>query len=133
MPFQYADNAAHAAAIGLGRLDFDEHLIALHCAIDLVGRDEDVFHVRSRLACLARVWAHKAVAVAMQIEASGGQVVARAARAEWPGNAPVLAVKLHQLAADGQPGELFEEQTPFAPAAEGEFAHQLLVSGLAAG
>ena len=77
-PLQHAHNTAHAAAIGLGRLDFYEHLVALHRAVDLVGRDEDVV-VANRLF---GVRAHKAVAVAMQIEPPGGQIVARAARAQ---------------------------------------------------
>ena len=38
-----AHDAAHAAAVGLGRLHFDQHLVALHGAVDLVGRNEDVF------------------------------------------------------------------------------------------
>ena len=50
-PLDHAHNAAHAAAIGLGRLDLDQHLIALHGAVDLVGRDEDV--VFGQTACRA--------------------------------------------------------------------------------
>ena len=68
----------------------------------------------------------------MQIEPPGGQVVARAAR-QRPGNAPVLAVQLGQLAAHGQPRQLLQQQTPLSPAAQAQFAHQLLVSGFAAG
>ncbi len=67
----------------------------------------------------------------MQIEPPGGQIVARAARGS--GNAPVLAIQLDQLAARGQPGQLLQQQTPLASAAQAQFAHQLLVSGLAAG
>ncbi len=42
-PLQHAHDAAHAAAIGLGRLHFHQHLVALHGAVDLVGRNEDIF------------------------------------------------------------------------------------------
>jgi hypothetical protein len=45
----------------------------------------------------------------------------------------MLAVDLCELAANGEPSELLEEQTPFAPPAEAKFAHQLLVSGFLAG
>ena len=54
-------------------------------------------------------------------------------RQQRPGNAPLLAIQLHQFAARGQPGQLLEQQAPLAPAAQAEFAHQLLVSGLLAG
>ena len=69
----------------------------------------------------------------MQIEPAGGQIVARAARAQRPGNAPVLAVQLDQFAARGQPRQLLQQQTPLASAAQAQFAHQLLVSGLLPG
>ena len=69
----------------------------------------------------------------MQIEPPGGQIVARAARAKRPGNAPVLAVQLDQLAAHGQPRQLLQQQTPLPSAAQRQLAHQLLVSGLPAG
>ena len=74
---------------------------------------------------------HKAVAVAMQIEAAGDQVVA--CRRRERGNAPVLAIQLGQLAAHGQARQLLQQQAPLAPAAEAQLAHQLLVSGFAAG
>ena len=80
---------------------------------------------------LARIGAHEAVAVAMQIEAAGDEVVAGGRRCS--GNAPVLAIGLDEVAAGGHAGELLEEQTALAAAAEAEFAHQLLVSGFAAG
>jgi len=32
-----ADNAAHAAAVGLGGFKLDQHLVALHGAVDFVG------------------------------------------------------------------------------------------------
>jgi hypothetical protein len=45
----------------------------------------------------------------------------------------VLAVELDELAGHRELGEVLEEKTAFAPAAEREFADQLLVSGLLAG
>jgi len=48
-------------------------------------------------------------------------------------NAPDLAVELAERAAGVEARQLFEEQTAFPAAAEAQFAHQLLVSGLAAG
>ena len=42
-PLHHAHNAAHAAAVGLGRLHFHQHLVALHGAVDLVGRNKYVF------------------------------------------------------------------------------------------
>ena len=47
--------------------------------------------------------------------------------------APVLAVDLDELAANGEPGQLLQQQTALAPAGERELADQLLVSGLLAG
>ena len=90
-----ADDAALAAAIGFGRLHFNQHLVALHGAVDLVGRNEDIF-VGARTAWRLRLGPDKAEAVAMQVEPAGSEVVARAASA-GPGNAPVFAVQLGQL------------------------------------
>ena len=122
-PFDDADNAAHAASIGLGRLYFNQHLIALHGAVDLIGRDEDIFLTRG-LPCIGP---DEAVAVAMQIAPPCGQILARAE--DGPGNAPVLAVKLDQRASCGQTGQLYQQQTPFASAAQVQLANQLFVSG----
>ena len=69
----------------------------------------------------------------MQIEPSGDQVLARAAHREGFGNAPVLAVELHQLAAHGEAGQLFEQQTALPASCQTQLADQLLVSGLLAG
>ena len=70
----------------------------------------------------------------MQIEAAGGEIVAAAApRSLAAGNAPVLAVELGEFAAHGQAGELLQQQTPLAAAAQAQLAHKLLVSGFAAG
>ena len=41
-PFKYADDTALAASIGLRRFHFDQHLVALHGAVDLIGRNEDI-------------------------------------------------------------------------------------------
>lgn len=64
----------------------------------------------------------------MQVEAAGDKIVARRRARERP----VIAIRLHQLAADGEPGQLFEEETPRAPTGERKLADQLLVSGLLA-
>ncbi len=45
----------------------------------------------------------------------------------------MLAIQLGQLAAHRQPRQLLQQQTPLAPAAKSQFAHQLLVSGFLAG
>src|SRR6202012_1650297 len=68
----------------------------------------------------------------MEIEPACNEVVAWAA-ARSLRNAPVLAIGFDQVAARGHAGELFEEKTPFAAAAEAKFANQLLVSGFGAG
>ena len=65
----------------------------------------------------------------MQIEAAGNEIVAR----RCAGKGPVIAIRLHQLAADGEPGQLLKQETPRAPAGERKLADQLLVSGLLAG
>ena len=75
----------------------------------------------------------KAVAVAVQIEAAGDEIVAVGTRARSSGKAPVLAVELDELAADGEAGQVLEEETALAAAAKRELADQLLVSGLLAG
>ena len=41
-PFENAGDAAKAAPVGTRRREFHQHLVTLHGAIDLVGRDEDV-------------------------------------------------------------------------------------------
>ena len=69
----------------------------------------------------------------MQIEPAGGEIVARAGCAKWPGNAPVLPIQLGQRAARGEAGQLLKQQAPLSPAGQSKFADQLLVSGLSAG
>ena len=76
------------------------------------------------------IGADKAVAIAVQVEAAGGKVVAGSGGA---GQAPLLAIELDELAARGKAGKLLEQQAPLAPAAQAELADQLLVSGFAAG
>ncbi len=41
-PLENAHNAAQAAPVGVGRLEFHQHLVALHGAVDLVGRNENI-------------------------------------------------------------------------------------------
>ena len=45
----------------------------------------------------------------------------------------MLTVQLDERASHGQAGQLFQKQPPLPSAAEAQFAHQLLVSGFAAG
>ena len=73
---EHADDAALAAPVGLGRLHFHQHLVALHGAVDLVGRNEDIVLPDG----LARIGAHKSEAIAMQVEASGGEIIAMCLR-----------------------------------------------------
>src|ERR1019366_5515944 len=146
-PLEHVRNAAHAAPIGARWLQLDQHLVALHGAIDLIGRNKNVvYHLTDADLSVgapgvghtgslpwvhrggSSIRSHKAVAIAVQIEAAGNKVVAAAGRAR---NAPVLAIELGQVAADRQPGELLQQQAPLAPAAQAELAHKLLVSGLA--
>ena len=125
-PLEHADNPALAAAIGLRRLHFNQHLVALHGAIDLVRGNEDIFLTGG----LAAIGADKSEAVSMQIQAAGRQVLPGA---QGPGNAPVLSVQLGQRAAHCQAGQLLQQQTPLPSACQSKLADQLLVSGLAAG
>ena len=126
-PLHHARNASGAASIGARRLQLHQHLVALHRAVDLRRRNEDVL-VDART--LIGIGPHKAIAVAMQIEPPGHQVVAcprGCAR-----NAPVLAVDLRQLSPCRQPLQLLQQQTPLAPSAQAQLAHQLLVACLTA-
>ena len=60
-------DAPAAPSVGPGRRQFYQHLVALHGAIHLVGRNEDVIVTAS----LAGFRPHKAKAVAMHIQAAG--------------------------------------------------------------
>jgi len=79
---------------------------------------------------LPRVGPDKAVSVAVQVEATGTEIVAPT---EWLGDAPMLLVQLGQCAPRRQTRQLLQQQAPFPSAAQAHLAHQLLVSGLAAG
>ena len=70
--FQNAEDAALHAAVGLGRVDVDQDLVALHGVADLVGRDENIFSFRSGSGRAGfSIGADEAVAVAVQIETAG--------------------------------------------------------------
>ena len=45
----------------------------------------------------------------------------------------MLAIKLYELAAKSEAGQLLEQKPALTPAAETQFAHQLLVGGLTSG
>ena len=50
--FEDAGDAAQAAAVSARRSQFHQHLVALHGAVDLVGRDENViFSLRTPGVC----------------------------------------------------------------------------------
>ena len=66
-----AEDAAELAAVGSWRSEFDEDLVALHGVVDFVGRDEDV------VVAAALRGADEAEAVAVEVEASGDEVVGR--------------------------------------------------------
>jgi len=66
------DDASAVAAVGPGGRQFNQHLIALHGAIHLVGRNEDVVVSAS----LARFRADESEAVAMHVQTAGEEVVA---------------------------------------------------------
>jgi hypothetical protein len=122
-------DAPKTAAIGAGRRQFDQDLVALHRAIDFVGRNKDVIVFSCALACIGT---DEAISVAMKIETTREQVVARCA-AGLAGDGPMLAVGFDEVAASGDAGELFQKQAPLAPAAQADFADQLLVTGFASG
>ena len=66
-----AGYSAGAAAVAAAWGFVDEDFVALHGAVDLVGRDEEVV-----FAVGAAVGADEGVAVAVQVDASGDEVVA---------------------------------------------------------
>ena len=75
-------------------------------------------------------WANEAVAVAVEVEAAGGEVVAGGDSA---GQSPVVAVELDEPSGGGEAGEVLDEQAAFAAAGKGEVSNQLLVAGALAG
>ena len=111
LSFKDADNSSLTPSVGLWRLNFNQHLVALHGAIDLVGRNEDILAALG----LPGIRPYKAKAIAMEVEAAGREVVARAQRF---GDAPMLPVQLGELAAHGQAGKLLQKQAAFASAGE---------------
>ena len=135
---QDAQDAALPAAVGFGRFGLDQNLIALHGGVDLVGRDENILGRRGS-ACVPcggfSIRANEAVAVAVQIQTAGDEIVARCG--SWAGSslgkAPALAVKLHEPATRSEARQLLEEETAVAATGERELADQLLVCGLLAG
>ena len=77
-----AGNAAEAPAVGARRRKLDQDLVALHGAVDLVGGNE---YIVFQPACRGRVFvglagvgADETVAVAMEVEAAGDEIVAGA-------------------------------------------------------
>ena len=79
-------DAPAAPAVRPGRSQFHQHLVALHRAIHLVGRNEDVVVTAS----LAGLRTDEAEAVPMHIQTAGEQVVAGGCL----GQRPVIAVRL---------------------------------------
>src|SRR5580693_1347059 len=82
------DDASAVAAVGPGGCEFHQHLVALHGAIHLVGRNEDVVVPAS----LAGLQADEPEAVAMHIQTAGKQVAAIGRQ----GEGPVVAVSFDQ-------------------------------------
>ena len=124
-PLQHTRDAPHPPPIGFGRFQLHQHLVTLHGAVDLVGRNKYIVVTSG----LPRIGPDKTIAVAMQIEPPRNQILAPANRLR---NAPVLAVQLGQRAVCRHPRQLLQQQPPLSPAAKAQLAHQLLVSGLAA-
>ena len=122
---EHSRDAAALPAVGPGRRQFHQDLIALHGAVHLVGRNEDVVIP----AGLAGLRPHKAEAIAVHIQTAGDQVAASGCL----GQRPVIAVGLDQFAARGHAVQLFEQHTAFAAPTQPQFADQLLVAGTLAG
>src|SRR5450631_4020199 len=92
------NDASAMAAVGPGGREFNQHLVALHGPIHLVGRNEDVVVPAS----LARFRADEPEAVAMHIQTAGKQVTAIGCQ----GEGPVIAIGFDQFAAGGHAIEL---------------------------
>ena len=81
--------------------------------MDFVGRDKDI------VVAIALRGTDEAEAVAVQVEASGHQVVGLiSGLCGGFGDGPLLAIRFQQMPGSGEPGEMFEEQTALAPSAE---------------
>jgi hypothetical protein len=138
-----ASGAAIVATAEAGRSEFDEHLIALHGAAHFAGRDEDVLIDGGARSGGGWIGANKAVAVAMEIEFAGDEIVTpqsgqvSARRFGFGGRSfgdrPAIAVGLHQLALAGEAAELLAEQTALLASAQAQLAYQLLIASAAVG
>jgi hypothetical protein len=137
---EHASDSARAAAVATAWGFVDEDLVSLHSAVQLVGWDEEVV-----VAVGALVGADEGVTVAVQIDAAGYEAVSRGAMfdrligvgARGAGGllgcggreAPLFGVELDELAASGDAGELFEEETALPATTQAKFADELLVAG----
>src|SRR3954465_6515953 len=81
-------NPPQAASIAPRRRELHQHLVALHRAVDLIRWNKNVIIAGS----LSRERPHKAVAIAVQVEASGHKIVARSA-GDLAREAPHLSVE----------------------------------------
>jgi hypothetical protein len=108
-------------AVRPGRRKVHQHLVALHGAVYLVGRDKNVI-VATRLASLGT---HEPETLAMHIQPAGNQIVVGGCHRE----SPMIRVGLDQLAPRRQSTKLFQQQPAFPAPAETKFTNQLLVSG----
>ena len=112
-------------AVSPGWSEFYQYLVALHGAVHLVRRNEDIVIA----AGLAGLRPHETKAVAMYIQTAGDEVVTRGGL----GQGPVIAVRFNQFAPRGHAVELFDQHTTLSPAAQAQFADQLFVAGPLAG
>ena len=144
---EYAEDAAGTAGLAVGAWAaggrfVDEDFITLHGAVELVGGDKEVVFTGG-----AAVRANEAEAVTVEIELAGDEVFAGVAGG-WRlvgaglegaracgffggavGEGPLAGVEFDEVSADGDTGELLEEETALAAAAEAELADELLVAG----
>ena len=129
-----------------GRGFVDQDFVSLHGSVELVGRDEEIV-----FAAGGAVGADEAEAVAVEVELAGDEVVAGDSLrfslvprgvelagaggffGRGVGEGPVAGVELDQVAAEGDAGELLEQEAALAAAAEAEFADELLVAGAGVG
>jgi hypothetical protein len=119
-----AQNATGAAAVGFGRVERDEYLIALHRAVHCIGWDENV-----TIGCGAFAFdPHKAEAVAVNIQAASRLFFLATM---CLGNGPVIAIRLLERAPRRHLCKLFEQQATLASPAQTQFASQLFVVGTA--
>jgi len=122
-----AGNASEPPPVRSWRGEFNQYLIALHGAVDLIGRNE---HIVFFSCALTRVRTNESIAIAMKVKAARKKVVTRRA-ASFLGKAPMFTVCFDEIAARGHASQLLKEQTPLASSAKPELPDQLLVTGLA--